>query len=169
MPTLTYEPIANFTVVTPANSVTFSSIPQTFTDLRVVCKVKEASSYADARIRFNGDSGSNYNGRRFFVSGSTPGAGAFTNANGVWIGQNSNNNVDWSQMTTDIASYSSTTVWKTTLSETGTGRINNQTPQYFNFVWQRTDAITSLSILIPDGTTNWAAGSKFAIYGIKAQ
>ena len=57
----TYTPIATQTLGSAAASVTFSSIPQGYTDLVLVDNVKSASGAGDSEldVRFNGDSGSN--------------------------------------------------------------------------------------------------------------
>ena len=56
----TYEPIATNTLGSAASSVTFSSIPSTYTDLIVVMNYANSTGLADVFFRFNGDTGSNY-------------------------------------------------------------------------------------------------------------
>jgi hypothetical protein len=55
----TYEPIATTTLGTAAASITFSSIPATYTDLRLVVMCK-LLAHQLLMFRFNSDTGSNY-------------------------------------------------------------------------------------------------------------
>ena len=59
----TYEPIATTTVATTGNTVTFSSIPATYTDLILVSSARRGingSGGAGLLCQFNSDSASNY-------------------------------------------------------------------------------------------------------------
>ena len=62
MATTTYEPIETQTLSSAAGSVTFTSIPQTYTDLVLVVNGRKDSSVSvDAfYCRINGDGSSNY-------------------------------------------------------------------------------------------------------------
>jgi hypothetical protein len=55
----TYEPIATTTLGSSSSTITFSSISSGYTDLKLVL-VGTASTSANARIRFNSDTASNY-------------------------------------------------------------------------------------------------------------
>jgi hypothetical protein len=69
----TYELIEAQTLGTTATSVTFSSIPGTYTDLKLVASVRTAwaSDTNDQLLefRFNGDTGSNYTYRQLTGTG----------------------------------------------------------------------------------------------------
>ncbi len=56
----TYTPIASATLAASTSSITFSSIPATYTDIVVVINDINSTGSFDTNIRFNGDSGSNY-------------------------------------------------------------------------------------------------------------
>lgn len=56
----TYEPIATTTLNTSASSITLSSIPGTYTDLRLVMVHKTTANYPGARFRINSDSSTLY-------------------------------------------------------------------------------------------------------------
>ena len=169
---LTYEAIQTTTLSSPSGSVTFSSIPQTYTDLRVVVVLKETTTYADARMRFNGDSGTaTYWGTWIYpFSGTTPSTNVITTANGAWVAQNSNSsgNNQWSMLEIDINNYSNSTNYKTTLSKCSNASLNNQVPAFYNFTWGNTAAITQLEITIPAANQTYVVGSTFTLYGIKA-
>ena len=66
---ITYTPIASITVGTAVPSVTFSSIPQTYTDLILI--YNGSSGIVNLPVRFNGDSGNNYSYVRGFGDGSS--------------------------------------------------------------------------------------------------
>lgn len=57
---LTYEPIATTTISSPTSTITFSSIPSSYTDLVVVVTGKITGTTEDAYFRLNNDSGANY-------------------------------------------------------------------------------------------------------------
>ena len=60
----TYELISSVTVgAGGASSIDFTSIPATYTDLCVKASLRQDVAYANASIRFNSDSGSNYSTR----------------------------------------------------------------------------------------------------------
>ena len=64
-----------------ASSITFSNIPQTYTDLVILCSTRLASSGIEALdMRFNGNTGSNYNWRYIQGNGSGFDNGSGTNA-----------------------------------------------------------------------------------------
>ena len=56
----TYEKIATTTLSSTATDITFSSIPATYTDLKIVWVGKRTAGGQNLRIRFNSDTGSNY-------------------------------------------------------------------------------------------------------------
>ena len=56
----TYEPIATTTLGSAASSITFSSIPATYTDLRLVLVHTPSASTGNAQMQFNSDTATNY-------------------------------------------------------------------------------------------------------------
>ena len=86
MPTTTYVPIESYTVSgTSTTEIVFGSggtIPQTYTDLVIVCNVQTTTATDDINIQFNGDtSSSNYSFTQFFGNGSSPYTAQTTGAN----------------------------------------------------------------------------------------
>lgn len=47
-----------------ASNITFSSIPSTYTDLKIVASLRQSDTNTVAGVRFNGDTGSNYSAKR---------------------------------------------------------------------------------------------------------
>ena len=68
---LTYEPISTTTLTSDTSTITFSSIPQTYTDLILVYSGGMATTTGYAlSYRVNGSSSSIYSALRFYASGS---------------------------------------------------------------------------------------------------
>jgi len=155
----TYEPIATFTVSTAQSSYTFSSIPQTYTDLYVVISSYEGSSGASLGVQFNGDTGNNYCYTFTYGDGSGgTGSQKGNNAGSIYVGQINGGTVSL----LNINNYSNTTTYKNILTRNG---ATAQSVFTAIGTWQNTNAITSLTI---SRGGNFTVGSTFTIYGIKA-
>ena len=68
MPTNT--PISSINVTTATASVTFAGIPQTYTDLYIVCNPGSSATVNDLRMQFNGDTSALYSETYLRGSGS---------------------------------------------------------------------------------------------------
>lgn len=167
MPT-TYTPIQSQTVSTPVSSVTFSSIPQTYTDLVLVSNT--FSGFSGLGMRFNGDSASNYsyanmtgNGTlaKMFRSGST----TDIQYNGWDYAAGSTTIPCITRM--NIFNYKNTSTYKYTLMTASDGNsAGNFDTEFFTGTWRNTAAITSITIYV--SAVNFSTGSIFTLYGIKA-
>jgi len=91
----TYRPLATITLGSTASSITFSSIPATYRDLIIVGNPLGA----EAAARFNGDSGSNYNGVQMWGNGSNPLSSSFS-ATSSYLG---GINHDWNPASKNIS------------------------------------------------------------------
>ena len=160
----TYEPIATTTVSSSGSSVTFSSIPQTYTDLFVVSSAQRNSpgSGGDAlKTQLNGDTGSNYSwtGISYNIAGT--GSGRSTNQTICILGAAEDG--IYATSICHILNYSNTNTFKTLItrvSSTGTQGVSETVN-----LWRSTSAISSIFI---DCSTGFVAGSTFTLYGIKA-
>jgi hypothetical protein len=76
----TFTFIASQTVSSAVTSVTFSSIPQTYTDLSLVISGRSnfAAYYGGGTLRFNGDTGGNYSYKRIYGDTSVGSTGGTT-------------------------------------------------------------------------------------------
>lgn len=166
MPTATYEPIATNTLGTATASVTFSSIPAGYTDLRIVIAAKDgsANTYGAAFLTFNSDTTSNYSFTNLYGDGSSAGssrASSQTNLDLLIAGGSASN---FGITNVDIMNYSNATTFKTIISR------GNTAQSYINArvgLWRKTpEAITSITLT--SGTSNYAVGSTFSLYGIKS-
>jgi hypothetical protein len=158
----TYEPIASQTLGSAANSLSFTSIPSTFTDLILVGNWA-ANGVASWEVRINSDTGTNYSITRLIGNGSsassqrTPNDTLFnTNLYGTTNGQT----VGMAQ----FMSYANTSVNKTVLFAGGAA---DQLVNRSVGLWRSTAAISSVTISI-FSSVNYAAGSTFSLFGIKA-
>lgn len=67
----TYQLIEAKTLTTTTASVTFSSIPATYTDLLLSISSRNDDIYNEVHFRFNGDTANDYSGRNIYGTGSS--------------------------------------------------------------------------------------------------
>ena len=161
----TYEPIATSTLGSAASSITFSSIPSTYTDLRLVF-IGTVSADTGAYITFNSDSGSNYSFSSILGSGASAGAQNRTDQTSQWLYYYGNmSSTVPTFVTTDIFSYTGST-FKSSLS-TKNGDFNGSgSIQSMCSMWRNTSAINRIDIYSQSGT--FSIGTRATLYGIKA-
>jgi hypothetical protein len=170
MPTNTYVALATQTLSSAAASVTFSSIPQGYTDLVLVAQPAISSGNDNMRIRVgNGsvDTGSNYSYTALTGNGSTATSARAANETSILTDYNGYMQTTLGNNTKIInfQNYSNTTTFKTVLT-----RSNNAPTGTDAMVslWRSTAAINTMTLFISGGAANFAVGSTFTIYGIKA-
>ena len=160
----TYEPIATTTLGSAATSITFSSIPATYTDLRLVV-VSKYTDNGSTYLRYNNDSGSNYSYTWIYGTGSSAGTYLFSNQTEFDIDLASNfNTVNPSFWSLDIFSYAGST-YKTALQTTQNDSNGSGTVERVVRLWRSTSAINELNIYRPSST--FTAGTTATLYGIK--
>ena len=104
----TYEKIASTTVSgTTTSQISFSSLPSTYTDLRVVL-VTKGDQDQNSYIRFNSDTGTNYSYTRINTNGVTAATFNSTNATAVLL-QDSGTIEQFTLVTIDIMGYAGST------------------------------------------------------------
>jgi hypothetical protein len=159
--------IASTTGTGSSGTVTFSSIPSTYTSLQLRINGVVDAGGLSWRMRFNGDTASNYNYHNLIGNGTTVSAG---NGSGTSIFVNSGT----SQITQptvliiDIHNYSSTTQNKTSRHITGFDNNSGTTESFIELssgLWRSTSAIDSVTIFM--GANNFTTASRFSLYGIK--
>jgi hypothetical protein len=172
-----YESIATATLTGSQSSVTFNSIPSTFThlQLRVIGKTDRSGSAFDAfLIKVNNDSTSgNYTYHYINGDGATATVGQENGSYGGAVvyrlgGASATADV-FGATITDILDYGNTNKYKTLRSMGGVD-YNSASPNgeiYFGSnLWLSTSAITSL-VIVPRTGTNFVQYTQFALYGIK--
>ena len=172
-----FESIATTTVgAGGSSSVTFSSIPSTYTHLQVRILGQDNGASTSARalnVRFNSDTGNNYAYHDVYGDGSSTAVNATATTNLIFCGYFSESGSGASIFGTtiiDILDYANTNKYKTLRSLTGydangSGRVGLQSG-----LWQNTAAISSLSFDIRgDLSGSFSQYSHFALYGIKGE
>ena len=161
----TYEMIAT-TTLSSAGTVTFSSIPGTYTDIVLISSAKNSSGSAGTyQIVLNSDTGANYSATYLLGNGIAASSARFTGNNVAYTSRSSgSSSTEFSPGIVHFMNYSNTTTYKTLLSR---GNEASSTAAAFANLWRSTAAITSINLQQPGGG-NFAAGSTFTIYGIKA-
>jgi hypothetical protein len=170
-----YEPLGFIEekALSGLNSVTFSDIPQTFIDLHVVVKCQLTATMTAARtlyIRFNGDSGGNYDYCWAEINGATtPGETESYGQGLLAVGRLINDLYPFTARI-DVADYTDT-VFSTAVLTEGAGKSGETAGALRRQVgagwWRATDAITSLTLLMNTGADTWAPGSTARLYGKK--
>ena len=162
----TYEPIATQTLGSAAATVTFSSIPSTYTYLVLVMDYSITSANDSVYMRLNADSGSNYSNTTLSGNGSSAISGRDTSSSqGIRLSAfNTAQGASTRQVNiTQFQNYANSTNNKAVLnrysSVGGTETVVG--------LWRNTSAITSI-LLRFFSTPNFEAGSTFTLYGIKA-
>jgi|688.fasta_scaffold67439_6 hypothetical protein len=156
----TYEPIATNTLGSATSSVTFSSIPSTYTDLILVFG-GSVSAFGNLRIQVNSDTGSNYSWTRLLGDGSTASSDRGSAQTFINIAILDTNTIGNSIV--HLQNYSNTTTYKTVLTR------GNSTGTYLGAnvaLWRSTSAINSITVLTSTGNIN--SSTVISLYGIKA-
>ena len=170
MPTNTYVALDKITVGTATNSITFSSINQSYTDLVIVTDAgASVVSEVDLRVGNSSvDTGSNYS--RTVVSGSGSSVTSTRNSNQTYWRPNFNSVYDdangKSNHIFQFMNYSNTNVFKTMLYRGNSAAYGVDASVN---LWRSTAAINIITLYANvAGTKNFLAGSTFSLYGIAA-
>lgn len=168
MPTTTYTPLANITLSSNQSQVTFSSIPNTFRDLVLVIAPASNDSNQTAIMRFNGDTGTNYDMVHMIGTGGgngsvqTEGSATFLNiSKGIGVTTTLGDVVVISQ----IMDYPATDKYKTVLTRANANASPYPGTSAQAGRWLNTGAINSVAIRLSAGGS-YITGSTFALYGI---
>lgn len=156
---------------TGVTSVTFSSIPQTFQDLFVVGFVRstQAATSDNHYFRINGDTATLYSRTLLEGDGSSAYSQRDTTVAQTYIGAipaASATSGLFDSFTLHLLNYTSTTTFKSGLTRFANDRNGSGYTNLVAHCYRSTAAITSLTLF--NGSSNFASGSTFALYGIKA-
>lgn len=170
-----FQSIATTTVGSGGSStITFSSIPSTFTHLqiRAIARTNRSDGAQDAlRIRFNSDTSSNYALHYVLGDGSSALAGASTGTTAVFAdgftGANNLANVFGAGII-DILDYANTNKYKTVRCLSGWNDNGTQDGRIWfeSGLWLNTNAVSTITIT-PSTGPSFNQYSHFALYGIK--
>ena len=171
MATSTYNLIASQVVGSGgAASVTFSSIPQTYTDLLVKCSTRIAgtggNAVANLTIQFNG-SQSNFSGKGLGGNGSASYSSNYSASNMILTDTTTATSLTFSNNDFYIPNYTSSNYKSFSIDSV---IENNATASWAELdagLWSNTAAITSITFLDYTLSNNLAQYSTFYLYGIK--
>jgi hypothetical protein len=164
----TYEPIATQTLSsTSTSTVSFTSIPSTYTDLVIVI-IGANQNGSRIRYRFNNDSASNYSRITLVSNGSS--ANSYQGSNNTEadlnvIGGSSTMTYPMT-IISNIQNYSNATTYKTLISRFGSNDPTAAATEATVNMWRSTSAINRVDAIALGG--NWITGTTITIYGIKA-
>lgn len=153
-------------------SIDFSSIPSTFRHLKLVIygRHTNASAGGQAFLRFNADSGGNYDFQvTEQVNTTSVFSASYAQTGGNiedWAGANSSRSTQASMVEITIPHYAGTTFEKVYVAIggliVGTSGANAGTQQTFGG-WRSTAAINEITVFPIGG--NWKAGTRASLYG----
>jgi hypothetical protein len=167
----TYTLISSNVLSSSAASVTFSSIPSTYTDLVLRSSARSSTATLNVRIRFNSDTATNYSLVYLYGEGSAGGSGI------------ENNQTSLRPQATNASSYTADTFANFESYIPSYNSANSKPVSVFNVtennvsgassswifsgggLWRNSSGITSIEITSSSG--NFVSGSSFHLYGIK--
>jgi hypothetical protein len=157
------KPLANITLGSATNSITFSSISQSYRDLRLVISGGIPSD--NATFRLNGDASSVCSAVTLEADGSSITSTTFSNTGLGYFGFSY---ILWYSssgvvVTMDLLDYSATDKHKTILTR---GSNSARALNAVALRWPTTTAVTS--IRLDANGSNWSAGTTMALYGVSA-
>lgn len=162
--TATYDCIASTTVSSLTGSVTFSSIPNTYTDLVLVINNLPSSATTFIGLRFNGDTATNYGATRLYGSSSSASSDKSEGRTECLIGTAVTSG---SQLTIcHVLNYANATTIKSVLSRDNASGL--RVGLLANTWFKAPEAINSMTLTCPD-SSGWVANSTLTLYGIKAE
>lgn len=165
MAALTYKVISSQTLNSDTATVTFNSIPATYTDLvlKMTLRTTNSTNDCDVAVRFNGDTGANYAWNQMYATSGGIGGNSTTTATSLLAGNivGGGSYLGYVPLEMNIFNYAQTTMYKGTLHQ---GCNAHRTVVYLAGNWRNTNAISSITISIQSGDI--ASGSILTIYGI---
>jgi hypothetical protein len=166
----TFELIAsNIVGAGGVTSVTFSSIPSTYTDLVIKVSARTNNTGAGYRIVANiNGSTANFSGRNIYGSGSTTGSGTLTTQLFGFIDGTTETASTFANNEIYFPNYAGST--NKSIS-TDSVMENNATQAYSQLaagLWSQTAAITSINLGVETGASDlFVQYSSFYLYGVK--
>jgi hypothetical protein len=152
------------------SSITFSSIPSTFTDLNLVCSTRIAgtggNAVANLTLRFNG-SQNDFTGKAIGGNGSSAYSDPYTTSKMVLTCTTTATSSTFSNNSIYIPNYAGSNYKSFSVDNV---IENNATASWIEMdagLWSQTAAITSITLLDYTLGYDLVSGSSFYLYGIK--
>jgi hypothetical protein len=160
----TYTPIASITLGANTASVTFNSIPTTYTDLVLVVNAGDTPTATLMRAQFNNDTANNYSETKLVGNGTSATSSRITTNSELNVGETaymSTTNTGNAVYTLHFMNYANTTTNKTILYRASNANFGTE---LCVGLYRSTSAITSIK-LFPPGNS-FLTNSTFNLYGI---
>jgi hypothetical protein len=168
----TYTLISSNTLSSSAASVTFSAIPNTYTDLvlRMSVRSDNGATFENPRVFLNGDTANNYSYINLLSDGTGPTSGAGSNSgNGVFLIREGTGNTATSNTFSNTEIYIPNYLSTTSKQICSFGVSENNATQGWiataSHLYRNSTSITLMSVNPQQGTV-WLTGSSFYLYGI---
>jgi hypothetical protein len=159
----TYEPIATTTLGSASATINFTSIPATYTDLRVVLTCTSTASGA-IRYRFNSDTATNYSFLLMYGDGASAQAAQSSTVTDIYLAGYtfSPSATVPSLYTIDIFNYASSS-FKPILHTAQADYNGSGNAERSSAIYRSTSAITAVNLF---AGTSFAIGTTATLYGI---
>lgn len=169
---MTYTLIAHQELTSSQASITFSSIPATFTDLVLVTSMRtNRSGFEDSiRISFNSSGGTAYSIRRLYGNGSSVASNANTSQAFIEpYSVNGNTSVanTFASMQVYIPNYRVSAAKSVSIDLVSEDNGTSALQSINAALWNDNAAITSIA-MVPNTGTSFLTGSSATLYGITA-
>ena len=160
----TYVAIATQTLGSATATVTFNSIPSTYTDLVLVTQSAGSSAGQDFKIQFNSDTATNYSVTLIRGYGSGATSNRTSNSTYIYLDYSGGSlTTIQDQYNVNIINYANTTAYKTILTRYSSAANSAEAGVG---LWRNTSAINRIDLSMTAG--NLVTGSTFSLYGILA-
>ena len=165
----TYVAIATQTLGSAVATVTFSSIPGTYTDLVLVMQPAGSSTSQNIGLRFNSDSAGNYSETNIKGNGTTASSSRASSISYINVTDliGTASTLGEQIGICNIMNYANTTTYKTVITRSGKNVSANPGTESIVAVWRNTAAITTIDV-VQSGVVTFSTGSTFTLYGIAA-
>lgn len=149
-----------------SSSISFSSIPSTYTDLKIVSSARTSSTPSGGSlISFNGSSTS-MSTRAVYGNGSTATSYSASNSLGNLVNISTTTSNTFANSELYIPNYAGSTNKSSSMDGVTENNATGANAFFNANLWSQTAAITSIT-LTPEGGDNYVQYSTFSLYGIK--
>lgn len=160
----TYEPIVTTTLSSAATSISFTSIPNSYTDLVLVWRGSYSGGQGEIRLRFNNDSATNYSLTSLNGDGSSAASAGSNNIAQGNIGWYTELGTNQAMSIAHIFNYAGST-FKTFLAEFSNDKNGSGSAERLVNLYRSTSAVDRIDI-IAFGVASFTSGTTATLYGI---
>jgi hypothetical protein len=162
-----YESIASATGTGSSGTITFSSIPSTYTALQIRYQFQSVAAGNAFKLYFNNDTATNYTLHRLYGNGATVTAGGSVSQSGIATDSQSSGPSATSPVVgiIDIHNYAVTTQNKTVRCIAGVDKNGSGDINLVSGLWLNTAAVNRIDFIL--GASSFTTSTTFALYGIK--